>query len=824
MFLKSRDKIAIVDRDEKITFNQLLARSEYFGSKYDASTTEKIAILSENRTGWIYSFYSGWSNKCIVLPIDFMASIGDVEYIINDSRPEVIFCSESKHNDLQASLAGIKYNPTVFIIDSLEKECRDAETRITGIGPDDLEDTAVIIYTSGTTGSPKGVMLSFKNLKINIEAVSEKIPILTEKESILMLLPVHHVLPLVGTIVAPFYIGETVCISPSMASEDILATLQNNEISVLIGVPRLFSVIRKGIKDKINQSPIARLLFSLAEKLNSKRFSRFIFKSVHQKFGGHLKYLITGGAALDIEVGNDFVTLGFEVLEGYGMTETAPIITFNHPGRSVIGSGGQLIPGSKVEIRDGEIVFQGENIMQGYYKRPKETADILKDGWLYTGDLGYIDDKGYIFITGRKKEIIILSNGKNVNPVEIETKLQSMAAYINDVGIFMNNDLLHTVIQYDEEKVREEGINNIEEEIKWNIIDKYNSTASPYKKIMKFNLVTTDLPRTRLGKLQRFKLNELCINIDLNEAIEEIVDLEEFKIIKSFLEKEKSLKVTPKSHFEYDLAMDSLDKISLHVFLENSFGVKLKPEDLQSFGTVLKLSEFINKEKTMMKAEDINWGEILAEKIHIHFPKSWVTSNLIIKFSKYFFYVYFRFRGKGTDNLPDTPCIIAPNHQSFFDGLFVASFLRNKQISRTYFYAKEKHIKWAWMKSFAVRNNVIIMDINKDLKLSIQKMAEALKNKKNIIIFPEGTRTLTGKIGNFKKTFAILSRELNVPIVPVSIKGAYEAVPSGSRFPIPFKRICIEFHKPILPGENSYDDIASQVKEQIEVSLAEKVA
>ena len=170
--------------------------------------------------------------------------------------------------------------------------------------------------------------------------------------------------------------------------------------------------------------------------------------------------------------------------------------------------------------------------------------------------------------------------------------------------------------------------------------------------------------------------------------------------------------------------------------------------------------------------------------------------------------------------MPDSPCIIAPNHQSFIDGLFVATMIRTRKMRNTYFYAKEKHVKKRWLKFFAGRNNVIIMDINKDLKLSIQKMGEALKRNRNIIIFPEGTRTKTGQLGQFKKTFAILSRELNVPIVPVAIRGAYEAMPSGSKLPKPFKKICVEFLKPIHPEEHhTYESLAETVKEKIQGQL-----
>ena len=178
--------------------------------------------------------------------------------------------------------------------------------------------------------------------------------------------------------------------------------------------------------------------------------------------------------------------------------------------------------------------------------------------------------------------------------------------------------------------------------------------------------------------------------------------------------------------------------------------------------------------------------------------------------------MYFRIKSEGTENIPAAPFIIAPNHQSFFDGLFVSVFLKNKIMKNTYFYAKEKHVRNKFVKALADRNNVIVMDINRDLKQSLQKLAAVLKSGKNIIIFPEGTRTYTGKIGEFKKFFAILSRELNVPVVPVSINGANHALPRGSIFPRPWKKINIKFLHPIYPEGFNYDSLTNKVQAALE--------
>ena len=223
----------------------------------------------------------------------------------------------------------------------------------------------------------------------------------------------------------------------------------------------------------------------------------------------------------------------------------------------------------------------------------------------------------------------------------------------------------------------------------------------------------------------------------------------------------------------------------------------------------------MEENKNKLTVDSIKWADILKQKVDLKLPRSWFTQNLVKNFSRVLFTLYFRLKGEGVENIPEGPFILASNHQSFFDGLFISVFLRNKMMKNTYFYAKEKHLRMGWLKALANRNNIIIMDINRDLKQSLQKLAEVLKRGKNVIIFPEGTRTRTGAVGTFKKAFAILSRELNVPVVPVSIKGAFAALPRGGFLPRPWKRIKITFHRPIFPDGLSYETLSELVYRKV---------
>jgi long-chain acyl-CoA synthetase len=810
------NKTAITYGSDYISYSRLTGNIEQFADQYNISKGARVAIFMENRPEWVYAFYSVWKNGGIAVPIDYLATPDEVAFILNDCQPEVIFTSAGSLPVIKEAITKAAIDNQIILADEITLQ--QEKSSINDIEIADKTQTAVIIYTSGTTGSPKGVMLSFNNLMANIKGVAHDIKIFTSASRTLMLLPLHHIFPLMGTMIIPLYAGGSVAISPSMASEDIIKTLQDNKITILLGVPRLYAAIRKGIKDKINASAVARLLFSIAGKLNSPSFSKTIFKAAHQKMGGHLKYLVSGGAALDPEVARDYQILGFEVLEGYGMTESAPMITFTRPGRVLIGSPGEALPGTIIESIDGEITIKGPQIMQGYYNRPEETDKVLKEGRLFTGDLGHVDQKGYLFITGRKKEIIVLSNGKNVNPSELETKLED-SPLVRECGVFFKDDMLQAVIVPEKSAIGQTEEQKIEDIIRWKVIDVFNQQVSSYKKIMRFHLTDQDLPRTRLSKLQRFKLEEFALEEEKSTEPRVLPDFEEYKMITDYLSREKGRDVLPHYHLEMDLGLDSLDKVGFETYLNQTFGVKIDPVEMLRFNNVLLLAEHVREVKTKVDEQKINWRAILREKVPLQLPKTWATGSIMVRLSRLFFHSYFRFNARGMKNIPEGPCIIAPNHQSFFDGLFVASYLRTRQIKKTYFYAKEKHVKTPWLKFLANRNNIIIMDLNNDLKASIQKMAEVLKRNKNLIIFPEGTRTKNGQLGQFKKTFAILSRELNIPVVPVSIRGAFEALPKGSFFPKPFKKVDIEFLKPVYPGEDSYDSLAVRVKEQIQYNL-----
>jgi long-chain acyl-CoA synthetase len=814
------DKKSIISQQGDFTYKQLLQHIQQYSLLFDTKGYARIAIYSENRVEWFFAFYAALQNKCVAVPIDFMASAEDVAYIIDDCQPDLIFLSDGMKESYSKVKQKSKHRPEEILFEN-HAPVKDQEISA-WIGPDNNDTTAVIIYTSGTTGSPKGVMLTYTNLLANMRAVVDA-RIFHPESQVLVLLPLHHVFPLVGSMMVTFYSGGTTVVCPSMQSSDLMKTLADNAVTVFIGVPRLYELIYRGLMAKINKSFLARTFLKLVYLTKSRKLGKKLFKKVHQGLGGHMKFMIAGGAALNKEVGTFFYAIGFDIMEGFGMTEAAPMITFPRPGKIKIGSTGQALPGMTVEIKDGEIIAKGPNVMKGYYNRPEETAEVLKDGWLYTGDLGRFDDEGFLYITGRKKEIIVLPNGKNINPVEIEQKLEFFSKAIKEAGIFIYHEMLHAALVPDYKFLTDNGITDLNQYFRDQVISPFNAELSSYKRIMQFTLVKNDLPRTRLSKLQRFKLEELVEDTTEKKSKTEHPETAEYLAVKTFIESQVDMDISPDDHLVFDIAMDSMGKMGLIDFIEQTFGIKIDEEQLLKFPSIAKIAEYIGANKLFHKEQSTSWSGNLKDSVPVELPKSSFLYKFIISSVRRFFSLFFKIKVTGTENIPEGACFIAPNHQTKLDGFLVLSCLNKTTLKETYSYAKKSHMKGRLRQYVARRTNIIVMDLAKDLKESLQKMAEVVKLDKKIMIFPEGTRTTTGKLGDFKKTYAIISTELNIPIVPVAISGAYEAMSSGKKRIKPGSKITVTFLPPVSPAGQTPETLNLIIKSQIAETIGEKI-
>ena len=817
-FIISRDKPALIYKETEISYKELVRRILYYSDMLELDHPEdKVLVFLENRPEIAYAIFSIWEKKGISINVDAGSNANEIAYFLTDAKPKYLYTS---NKNLEVSIEALKISGLDIPIINLDK----IKVPKNYVGKKDYieapvgDSTVLLLYTSGTTGDPKGVMLSMENLLSNIDNI-DKVGLYREKDRVLALLPMHHVLPLMGNLILPIKIGCTVIILDDLSSSAIKNTLQKYKITLFIGVPRLWEMFHKGIMEKINSNFIPKMLFKIVSKTNNIELGRKIFKKVQDGFGGEMHVMVSGGAKIDPQIVKDFTTLGFRMLEGYGLTETSPILTFTRYDDIRPGSCGGALPEVELKIaNDGEVIARGKNIMKGYFNKPKATAEVIdKDGWFHTGDLGEIRDN-YLYIIGRKKEMIVLPNGKNINPQDIEDNIMKKTNLISELAITEHKNHLIAIIYPNFKVIEKEGIKNISESIKWNVIDPYNLEAPNYRKILDIKIVQEELPKTRLGKLRRFKLKNLLE--EKKRVVEKIEEptIKEYIILKKFIENLKGVTSTPKDHFELDLGMDSLDFVELFSFIGNTFNITIMEEELSQYPTLYDLSKFLHDKGVKITEKENDWSKILNKNINVFIPKSSIT----LKFAKIiltpFFKGYIKINKSGLENITNQPTIFIGNHQSFLDGFILNTALNNKILKNTYYLAVSKHFKSFLKKWGANHGNIILLDIDNNLSETLQAAAMVLRQGKNLVIFPEGARSRDGEMIEFKKAFAILSKTLNIPIQPFVINGAYKAMPIGSKIP-KATNVDLIFLPPLYPEGLDIDKIVNKCENLVRKTL-----
>ena len=449
---------------------------------------DHIALIGASSVYWIESYLGITTGDNVAVPLDANLPAEDLVDLLNRSDSVALFLSPRLRNlSKVVSLTCPKIRKIWILADADEEACLE-QLKESGKGFDDVkgsdpEDIATIIFTSGTTGKSKGVMLTQNNLSSNVESVQYTV----EPGCVLMsVLPIHHAFCLVMDWLKGFSLGAVVCINDSF-----LHMVRNMSIfkpEVMLMVPLMIESIYKRLATADPSIP-AKVL-------------------AQNVFGGNLRIIFTGGAHLDPFYIDKFSEYGVDVLEGYGMSECSPVVTSNTPDDHKPGSIGKPLPNVEIRFEDDEILVRGSSVMKGYYKMPEETGQTLKDGWLHTGDKGYIDEDGYLFINGRVKNLIILSNGENISPEEIENKL-SLSPLVAEVIVTGEDNGLTARIYPEMELAKAKGMD--EEMIRasiQNFIDEYNVHQPTYRRITGFVMRNNPFIRNATSKIIRAKALE----------------------------------------------------------------------------------------------------------------------------------------------------------------------------------------------------------------------------------------------------------------------------------------------------------------------------
>ena len=815
MFLNRGDRLALVDfNDKKINYTELVNNVKYYSENVVTAEKDDFGlILMENRPEWIYTYFALWDRKAVPIALDSTSNGKEILYVLEDSGPKFIICSdETEKNVKEAVSLYDKGQVTIINVDSHLID--ENKMEIIKKGDFELENPegdsiATMLYTSGTTGFPKGVMLTFNNLSSELEGLEKK-NLLEPSDQILALLPFHHVLPLTATVLIILKYQASIVFVKKIASKEILEALDKNNVTALVGVPRVFKLFYDGIKQQIDSKFITRIIYKLMTKIKSFKIRRKVFTKVHEKFGGELTFIVSGGAQLDPEIGEFYETLGIYVQEGYGLTETSPVIAVNTRKERKIGTVGKKLDNIEAKIVDEELWVKGPIVMKGYYNKPEKTAEVItEDGWFKTGDLASIDDEGYITIRGRRNSMIVLSNGKNIDPEKLENKvIEKSKKLIKELGVFGHNDKLVAIIVPDLLECRKQGITNIKAYIK-NIVEDYNLTVHNYEKILDYKLYEEELPKTRVGKLRRFMLPELYLKTNVKKKKVEEPDNEVYRLLKDYIKKLKGIEAQPEENLELEIGMDSLDIVEFFAYVENSFGIQLDEEKFSEISNLKSLSEYINEKATKIESGEVDWKKIIEAAPPVEEKNRWATRvlrplfDLTIK-------LYFRLKRVDRDKLSNKPQIFVSNHQSFIDSLVLGSLLPAGILYNTIFLAIDWYFKKGILKLLVSHGNVVLIDINKNIKKSVEEIAGNVKAGKNVLIFPEGARTKDGKVAEFKKVFAIIAKELNVDVQCLGIKGAFEAYSRYMKFPKP-KKIEVAVLEKFKP-EGTYDEIVEKAR------------
>lgn len=792
IFLYDRQKTAIIYKDREYSYREVIEGIKYYATLLNLEKGDRVMVCLENRPESMTTLFSIWENRGISVNVDASSSVEQLLYFMEDATPKYVYYSNKNKEVVEEAIQKFEGEVQAINVDEIEVP-NDFVVEDYRVCVEDESETAVMLYTSGTTGNPKGVMLSYENIMENIRGV-KAVHLIEESDRLLAVLPYHHIMPLSFTMVMPLHFGVLTVMLDDLSSEGLKKALKKYQITVIIGVPRLWEVMGKSILKQIRANRIASWLFDFSKHISSRNLRAILFSKVHKELGNYIRIMVSGGAKLDQEIGELFDRLGFHMIQGYGLTETAPIVSFNVPGRERQDSVGEIIPNVEVKIlEDGEVLVRGKNVMQGYYKKEEETKQVIdEEGFFHTGDLGKVEGK-HLIIIGRKKDMIVLSNGKNINPSDIESELFKLTEYVQEIAVLEYEKKLVAIVYPNFELLEKKGISNIHESLKWDIIDKYNVQAPSYRKIHDMKIVKEELPKTKMGKIRRFLLPALLDAYAQGEEAPKEKNreripvpenlAEEFAVIQAYLEESKGEKVYPDSHLEIDLSMDSLDIVELISFLESRFGVRLAEADFIHIKTVLAIAEKIKASGKEEKAEkDNSWKKILEDSEEVVLPSSPWIGKFVHGLLVLFFGCFFKVKIENREKLEhEGAAVYIANHQSFLDVPLVNKALSNKMIEDWYYIATVIHFRGAFKQYVASHGNVVLVDVNRNLRNTLKAAAKILKSNKKLMIFPEGARTRDGKLQDFKKTYAILAKELQLPIIPMVIQGAYEALPYGAK-------------------------------------------
>ena len=883
------------DHIESCTYAELSGMSESIGrwiTEKEFARGSRLALVADNHPRWVAAYLGIIAAGFTVVPLDTALNADQLTKLLQDSGSSVLFC-DAKHVQVAREAVANLNTPLVLMdpdrmphppiagdwLANLPAIFERGQGNFRPV-PSAPDEVASLLYTSGTTADPKGVMLTHANLLGEVEAVFNWVDI-GPGDAVLGVLPMFHVLAQMANLMLPLVKGARVVYLETLNTTELLRALQDRNITAFAVVPQFFNLIHERIFQEVaKRGAITQRVFQLLMSTNRKlrkvgiNAGPLLFRKVHETLGKKMRYLVTGGSRFDPAIARDFYALGIDVLQAYGLTETTAAVFATSPADNVIGSVGKAMKGVEAKIIEekiidpqalengaptaGEVALRGAVVMKGYWNRPDATAAVLRDGWFYTGDLGYFDADGNLFLTGRKKEVIVLSNGKNIYPEEVEAHYLK-SPYIKELAVMglegrpgEGGDQLHAVIVPNFDTMRQKKIVNAKEVIRFDI-ESLSQQIPSTKRIGSYEIWQEDLPRTTTRKIKRFEVEK---RVRANQArkladdsglpverplmADEAAWLDQPAVLRALKMVREAARTPPPTlrpahNLELDLGLDSMQRVELLSHVEEQLGGNVPESQLAEIYTVHDLVDAVLRsaasaaEGRVTRTAFAGWKAILAQEpdpadiISLVQPQPisaafWYTvSRLtqVIALDRFDLHV------SGLEKLPASgACIISSNHQSYLDAPILASVLPPPVFKKIFALGTSEIFGEGFMLRLARSLRIVVLDPDANLIPAMRAGAFGLRQGRPLILYPEGERSIDGTPRIFKKGAAILSIHMQVPIVPVAIEGSYKAWPRNKAFQ-GFTPLKMVFGDPILPpletdaSEAAYEKMTTELKARV---------
>ncbi len=818
-------------RKEQYTFEdvrELTLRAAGFFAKKGIKHNERVILFSNNMPEWGMTYFGILKSGATAIPIDPASTVDEIIAFAKAGEASAIVMSPklaSENPDLQKKLkqafaargraSKMLAAPVVWTFDDVfEIQSETEEAKRNALLPEKIHSTSVasLIFTSGTTGTPKAVMLSHKNF-VNMISMLSSVLDMDITDGVLSVLPMHHTFEFSAGFLTPFSNGTQITYLNELTAEDLSRTIENGHVTGMVGVPALWEMLHRRIKTRLREKGdwIADLADNVIEfnawiRDNTPfNLGPIVFLPIHQGMGGKMRYLISGGSALSEKVQKDLHGLGFTVLEGYGLTESSPVLTVARPGNKLLrGSVGKPLPGVEVKIDSpdengvGEVLARGQNVMLGYYNNDEATEAILNDRWLKTGDLGRLDDEGNLFIVGRSKDVIIDSNGKNIYPDEIED-LYGKSSLIKEMSVVGlpdddGGEKIAALVVPDYEHDIALSRTDVNKQIELHFREVSASLAF-FKRVKVLHITPFELPRTATRKVKRPEVVEMLQTLE-DRSKTKTKTIVESKGDDNMLWIRKvvaSVSNRPLSDIAVedklaDLGFDSLMFVELQAAVEDAGGRILSPDTLNEVQSVRELLTAVQRVDKSKKLADEPKAESKKDEDDIFIPSIVRrVGNAVVDLATDTLYDgVLKTKIEGEANVPQhVNFIVAPNHTSHIDTGLVKKALGKDVAGQTVAVAAADYwfdtkYKRAYMNNFTT---LVPIERTGSLRQSLRHVTQILNEGYNALIFPEGGRQESGQIAEFKPIIGYLALNQKIGILPIYIWGTYDAFPKGTILP-----------------------------------------